>query len=256
MRMIRIRAQRHSRTRGIAILAGLLVLAVTLSACRTPVGVKRVDPRAVRRGLTSNVLSSGELSGPTQNLLRRINALKAFSKDPVAVITRLHRPVIEGAFSGDPLAQQAFVALAEASFQVASDTNDPQHFLAAVVYAWAYLFPADDRLRPDPYDPRVRLAVDLYNRGVSRAFSSPDDPSKVRFHEGSHPIPFGSIDIPNPPSVAARLTATLYATATPGDKIGGSRNHRTPDPQITDTYSPPVYSGGSDNLDTPKSEGS
>ena len=48
----------------------LVILAFVASGCATPVGVERADPQSVHRELTGNVLSTGELSDFTQNVLR------------------------------------------------------------------------------------------------------------------------------------------------------------------------------------------
>ena len=53
----------------LATLCGLLALLLA-AGCATPVGVERADPQSVHRELTGNVLSTGELSDFTQNLLR------------------------------------------------------------------------------------------------------------------------------------------------------------------------------------------
>ncbi len=46
--------------------------------------------------------------------------------------------------------------------------QDQAYYLAAAVYAYALLFPDDPQSVPlDPADPRLRLAYDLYNRGLA-----------------------------------------------------------------------------------------
>ena len=53
----------------LAPLCGLLALLLA-AGCATPIGVERADPQSVHRELTGNVLSTGELSDFTQNVLR------------------------------------------------------------------------------------------------------------------------------------------------------------------------------------------
>jgi hypothetical protein len=48
--------------------AGILLL---LAACATPIQVERADPRALQRELDSNVISTGDISEPTQIVLHR-----------------------------------------------------------------------------------------------------------------------------------------------------------------------------------------
>lgn len=60
----------------------LICLFLSVSACSTPVGVKRIDPRTVHRALTTNVLSTNTLSTPTQNVLYRRDLSVRFENDP------------------------------------------------------------------------------------------------------------------------------------------------------------------------------
>src|SRR5262249_12717975 len=67
-------------------------------------------------------------------------------------------------------------------------------FLAAAIYAYAALFPDYPRLRFSAFDPRLRTASEIYNRGLKRAFASADG-SRIELHSGKYELPFGSIDI-------------------------------------------------------------
>src|SRR5271168_4519176 len=86
--------------------AGLLLL--LLAACATPVQVERADPRAVQRELTSNAISTGDISEPTQIVLRREDLSELFDSNPEAAIAELHRTATAG--KPDP---DALFALAE-----------------------------------------------------------------------------------------------------------------------------------------------
>src|SRR6266851_8045674 len=97
--------------------AGLLLL---LAACATPVQVERVDPRAVQRELTSNAISTGDISEPTQIVLHRQDLSELFEIDPEAAIASLHHTVTVG--KPDP---DAMFALSELSFRHAEDTGKP-----------------------------------------------------------------------------------------------------------------------------------
>jgi hypothetical protein len=52
----------------LTVCAGVLIL---LAACATPIQVERVNPGAVQRELTSNVISSGQISPETQIVLQQ-----------------------------------------------------------------------------------------------------------------------------------------------------------------------------------------
>lgn len=168
---------------------GLLILsALLLSACSTPVRVRRVDPDKVHRALTSNVLSTGELSQHTLNVLFSYNLTELFDDEPTAALTALHAV----AFSDSGRRRDIF-ALAELSFFHAEKEGDPAYFLASAIYAYAFLFPSDPEEVPSPYDPRLRVACDLYNRSLVSAFATPD--GSVGLQSARHPLPFGSIDV-------------------------------------------------------------
>ena len=166
----------------------LLALTVLAAGCATPVGVRYLDPKQVQRTLTANVLASDELSAPTAQILNRAGLGEKFRTQPAEVFAALHR--------GLPTANESdrFFALAELSFAYASKNGPRPYYLASALYAYAFLFPTEGRPAPDPTDPRVRVALDLYNRGIAEAFSSADR-SRVLIAGGAHPLPFGEITI-------------------------------------------------------------
>ncbi len=166
----------------------ILVLACSLG-CSTPVGVARVDPRRVYRTLTSNVLSTGELSNPTRNVLYRRDLFERFEKNPQSAIRTLHAAVAEGRAGRDEI-----FALAELSFVHAGRSGKRRYFLASMVYAYAFLFPGGDHTPPDPLDPRLRLACDIYNRGITEGFAAADG-KLVELRGGRFRLPFGTIDV-------------------------------------------------------------
>lgn len=178
------------------------VLAVTtilllITGCSAAVSVHRADPRAVQRDLTRSVLTTGEMSEHSHNVLHRWGMTEAFAKNPDEVLTFLHKAVVEGKDGPD-----AIFALAELSFLHAERSHkapserwrQTQHFLATGVYAYTFLFPEDQSLVPNRFDPRVRIAADLYNRGVARGLPS-GERGEVAIKAGRASLPFGSIDL-------------------------------------------------------------
>jgi hypothetical protein len=133
--------------------AGLLLLFV---GCATPIQVERQDPREVQRALNSNVISTGDLSEATQIVLHREGLAGYFQTEPDAAIAILHRTAATGKPNGD-----ALFALAEMSFQRAQNTDKHGYFLAAAIYAYAFLFPEVPTQRPSSFDPRLRTASDI-----------------------------------------------------------------------------------------------
>ena len=91
---------------------GILMILVLVAGCGAAVSVHRADLRTVHRDLTRSVLTTGELSEHTQNVLHRHGFDESFRKKPDVVLTRLapggRRKVREG--------PDAVFALAELSF--------------------------------------------------------------------------------------------------------------------------------------------
>jgi pimeloyl-ACP methyl ester carboxylesterase len=161
--------------------AGATLLMV---ACGPPVGVSRVSPRDVSRDLTRSALNSSTPSEFSQNVLHRWDLRERFRRDPEAALAQLHQLVVVGRGRDTTL-----FALAELSFAHAEATGKRDYYLEAAVSAWAFLFPGGDGERPDELDPRLRIAADLYNRGLTRALASADG-SVVDLRSGLYPLPF------------------------------------------------------------------
>jgi pimeloyl-ACP methyl ester carboxylesterase len=168
----------------------LLLAVLLLTACTSsPVGVDRVDRSDVHRRLTRSALSTGEVSIFTRNILLEANLAALFEDDPEKALERLHDLAVSG--SGGP--PQLFAA-AEASFLHAERTGKLPYYLAAAVYAWVYLFPEDASEAPNPFDPRFRLAANLYNRGLTSALTSADG-RQIVLRSGKLELPFGQYEV-------------------------------------------------------------
>lgn len=174
----------------------ILAVALGLAACGSPITVERQDARTVGRELTSNALTTGRLSQPTQTVLRRLDALALFERDPLAALKIVNQAFI--ARRGNP---DLTFALAEMAFVQGERANDRSYFLASVVYAYGFLFPVQADLRPNPFDPRLRTAADLYNRALTRAMADPDG-EHVALRGGEYRLPFGTLTIRYDPSTA------------------------------------------------------
>jgi pimeloyl-ACP methyl ester carboxylesterase len=151
--------------------------------------VTQADPIAVHRELTRNVLTSGEPSDFSKIVLGRAGLLDQFDSDPEAALWTLHTDVAAGRRG----INQVF-ALAELSFLHAERTKQRSYYLAAAIYAYAFLFPPAGTPAPEPYDPRFRNACDLYNRALTAALQSKDG-AQVEPAVGVLPLPFGTLDI-------------------------------------------------------------
>lgn len=166
-----------------------LVSFLLVSACSTPVGVRTLGPRQADRVLATSVLTGDQPSAATVQMVNRLGLADTFRDDPPQAIAALHGQLIkEEGMKGDLL-----FALAETSFLHASKSRDRAHFLAAAVYAYAFLFPKDVSRGPvDYFDPRPRVAVDLYNRAIAEGFTKDDD-VEVVLSSGPFTLPFGEL---------------------------------------------------------------
>ena len=176
--------------------AFFLATVLALSGCATPVGVRPLDSQEANRRLAETVLSDAKLSAPTVQILNRAGLEQQFQSEPAETIAALHQTL--------PTARVAdrLFALAELSFLHAAKSGDRSYFLAAAVYAYAFLFPQGSGASPDPFDPRFRTAVDLYNRGITGGFAEPENrqvviPNRrqVILAEGVYRLPFGELSV-------------------------------------------------------------
>ncbi len=190
-------------------LAGLLMLA---GCAGTPIQVERVGPRDVQHGLTTNVISTSEISPDTRIVLEQRDLWHFYQGDPEAAIALLHRT----ATAGQP-APDVLFALAEMSFRLAEVTGKQANYLAAPIYAFAFLFPDNPAQRPSEFDPRVRTASDIYNRSLTSAFASADR-SRVTLSSGTFALPFETIDITFDPA-SARWSHLILSNFTPADEL-------------------------------------
>jgi len=148
-----------------ALAAGLMI-GLLAAGCMTPVGVKRIRPEEANRQLTASVLTTGKPGAPAQEFLYRLNLTEKYREDPAGTINELHAGL------GQVDESSRLFALAELSFDYAEHGGARSYYLASAAYAWAFLFPENPAARPDCYDPRVRTAMDLYNRGVTAGLAS------------------------------------------------------------------------------------
>src|SRR5215813_2150398 len=200
----------------------LLGLALVTATCATPVGVRRVGTQEAHEQLTANVLSSGVPSTYSLQVLSRQDLTEQFADDPEGALATLHARV--QAAPDSPVLSYPLFALAELSFLHAEQhkqhravqrqqchtqkgavcppepsrmekEKDRAYYLAAAVYAYAFLFPDDPQNAPlDPADPRLRLAYDLYNYGLAEGLAS-DDHTEVSLVSGRRLLPFGVLEI-------------------------------------------------------------
>jgi hypothetical protein len=157
-------------------LLGWIAIALIASACATPIGVQYVDRSVAYHSLTGNVLSTEKPSSFSARELVNLNLYQRFEEDPVGALAEMHAGL---AATGD---EDRIFALSELSFFYANNTGDRSYYLAAVVYAYAFLMPGQHGTPPKGIDPRLRWAADIYNQALTQAAKS---------HDGAYAIPMG-----------------------------------------------------------------
>jgi pimeloyl-ACP methyl ester carboxylesterase len=167
----------------------LLGLSVAGAGCASPVGVTRMDPQTAQRELTSFALSTGAMSEATRIVLNRLNLLERYEDTPEEALAALHSLTL-----ADPDPADDFFALAELSCLHAERTGKPSYYLASALYAYAFLFPDGPASDADPFDPRLRHAADLYNRGLAASLSTGDG-ATVTPTAGVLALPFGELEV-------------------------------------------------------------
>ena len=177
---------------------------VALVACAGPVRAVRVDPKVVRQDLARSAISTGEPSSASRNVLYERGLFEAFAERPETALTGLHQAMI--ASRGDP---DLLFALAELSFLHGEASKRRDYQMAAVVYAYAFLFPEGTGVAPGRFDPRVRIAADLYNLALATGFAS-EDGSEVLPRGGTFALPFGKIEVAFDPAALRAGDRELY----------------------------------------------
>jgi pimeloyl-ACP methyl ester carboxylesterase len=163
-----------------------LITVLAVSGCTTiPVGVKRADPRTVQRHLTASALSGSVPSMPSTVALNRLNLADSFDDDPEKALADLRSLALA------TKENKLYYALAELSFLHAEKTKERSWYMASALDAWSYLFGGDP---PDPFDPGLRVAADLYNRALTKGLAT-DDGKYVDLRGGTYPLPFGELQI-------------------------------------------------------------
>ena len=168
--------------------AVFVFIVLCISGCATPVGVTRLDTQAADRQLNANILSSGKPSEYSTQILERTALSERFKHEPRTVLAELNSGL------GQPDERDRLFALSELSFAYAEDSGNQTYYLASAAYAYAFLFPTNPQDSPDRYDPRLRLAVDFYNRGIALGLATKDG-KEVDLSARQLNLPFGSLDL-------------------------------------------------------------
>ncbi|WBO24279.1 esterase/lipase family protein [Sphingomonas abietis] len=164
-----------------------LAAAAFLSAC-SPVSVHELSLTAAYRQRNVSALSGAQMSNTTHIVLQRQNLLRGWKEKPETALSSLRSAIQTGAIAQEP---DGLFALAELSWLRARKTRDPAQFMAAALYAYAYLAPdAPVSERPDAYDPHFRQACDLYMLALTEALGSPANVQSQHWT-----LPYATLDL-------------------------------------------------------------
>src|SRR5882724_13017655 len=171
-----------------------LVVLVTLTACATPVGVTREHPKLLYRSLTRSVLSDDRPSAFTEQFLRRHGLEERYEQEPEKLLDELRRTQTSRDRDHDRL-----FALAELYFLHGGRTQKRECYLAAALYAYAFLASGERRGSVAPQaDPRVPLAADLYNVGLTLGLTV-THPDEGILANRTLSLPFGELELRHDP---------------------------------------------------------
>ncbi len=212
------------RLRGRAIRLCMAVLsALCLGACgSTKIGLANARPATAYRHSNETALAGRVLGIDTQTTLRRKSLTELCELDLAGCIRALHQETVTKSVISDELFALAELSLLHADELVriantkpfttaatkarhtqrrpGSPQRDPilrdarAHYLAAALYAGAFLFPIEHEERVKPLDPRTRQAADIYARALAGAFAG-DEHGEILLAAGRHALPFGHIQV-------------------------------------------------------------
>jgi pimeloyl-ACP methyl ester carboxylesterase len=170
-----------------------VAVCLAVSGCAAPVTVQRLSLTDSYKERSQSTLSGQKLSNTTRIVLERQNLLTRWKKNPQQALAIL-RASTQAQFYTPDLQDQLF-ALAELNYLLARQNTDRAAFMAAALYAYAYLNPnGPDTAKPNPYDVHFRQACDLYMFGLTEALGSPVEVAPQRWT-----LPFGTLDLSTTP---------------------------------------------------------
>ncbi len=153
-------------------------------------GVYHLEPRKVHRELTRSALSGDRPSPFSEQVLRLSGLFESFRSDPAGALTALREKIIWD------FPDNYFFAMAELSFLYGTRGGGRTSYVEAAAFAYAFL--AREGTQLDPFDPRVRLAADLYNQALARALVDPES-GEITVSEGPLALRFGSLEVTRSP---------------------------------------------------------
>lgn len=172
-----------------------------LAGCAHPFSAEKMPASVAYREATATALDGKIYSSATRLVLHRFDLLERFKKNPAETLQWLH----DKAQVDDR--RDLMFALAELSYLHGETLHrnrrlkpwEPRlaqdYFLCSTIYAYIYLA-SHDRQRAELLDPKVSVAVSLYNRALSRGFVPASDTNGIVVLAGGlRKLPPGTVKV-------------------------------------------------------------
>jgi pimeloyl-ACP methyl ester carboxylesterase len=149
------------------------VVCLTCCAC-ADIRVRPANASDFCDAARANRFDANDLSPRSRQTFRRLDLDAAYQRSPDEALARLHAQALQ-----DPDPELLF-ALAEGHYVRGRATEGKNnrlavgHYYLSSGYAYHFLFPDKPRPVPDDdvFDPRYRLACDLYNAGLAKCIAA------------------------------------------------------------------------------------
>jgi len=142
----------------------VLILALLLAGCSTPVGVRQLTPHEAYTNSLAGPLSQGVASSSTTVILNRFNLAEQFQKDPAAVIRRLHEKALLDHRRDILFALSELCYIDGERLEQSGDAGErkdaPDSFLLAAVYAYYSVLDTTFLPLPSLLDHNIQAAGD------------------------------------------------------------------------------------------------
>jgi pimeloyl-ACP methyl ester carboxylesterase len=147
------------------------VLLIALAGCTSGISVRRAREPALLADWRASAVEEAGLSPRTVQTLRRLDLLDLYHKTPTDAFARLHALAVQDE------APDLLFALAEIAYHLGVEAERQERCEAVACYylcagyAYHYLFGGRQKAGPpgeEAFDPRFRLACDLYNGGLAK----------------------------------------------------------------------------------------
>lgn len=159
--------------------------------------LKDVDQETVYENRITSALSSNNYSAKTSAVLHRYALKEAYNKNPEDTILKLKKITLTDK------RQDILFAISELCFLLAkkdegswffkSKFEPADTYLAAVITSYMYLLGGEKQEVSSPFSPNFRLACDIHNFALAKAFTGKNGALKVNSCERVTPI--GKINI-------------------------------------------------------------